>query len=70
VEMEDSHFKISLHFEIVDFFLPQTFHNKTPLQKGEREDILNGIRNRIIKGLKMDTYLYEVSNSPLCTIYK
>ncbi len=30
VEMEDSHFKITLHFEIVDFFLPQTFATRHP----------------------------------------
>jgi hypothetical protein len=28
--MEDSHFKITLHFEIVDFFLPQTFATRHP----------------------------------------
>jgi hypothetical protein len=33
VEMEDSHFKITLHFEIVDFFLLQTFQNKTPSKR-------------------------------------
>jgi hypothetical protein len=33
VEMEDSHFKITLHFEIVDFSLSQTFRNKTPSKR-------------------------------------